>query len=95
MGVHHVNPGRAAERESLHRVQARGMMTVVLNAFALCTSPALTPFAVCRVQATCSRYALQIGALSVPLVKMFMLLLFPITKPIALVRAIDNLPLGG
>eukprot|EP01062_Namystynia_karyoxenos_P001394 TRINITY_DN10477_c0_g1_i2.p1 TRINITY_DN10477_c0_g1~~TRINITY_DN10477_c0_g1_i2.p1 ORF type:complete len:770 (+),score=249.12 TRINITY_DN10477_c0_g1_i2:98-2311(+) len=35
-------------------------------------------------QATCSRYALQIGALSIPLVQFFQIILFPLTFPIAL-----------
>ncbi|GMI28885.1 hypothetical protein TeGR_g13957, partial [Tetraparma gracilis] len=36
-------------------------------------------------QATCSRYALQIGARSIPVVKVLMFLFFPIAYPLALV----------
>mmetsp|Transcript_21103 Transcript_21103/g.47479 ORF Transcript_21103/g.47479 Transcript_21103/m.47479 type:complete len:521 (+) Transcript_21103:238-1800(+) len=36
-------------------------------------------------QATCSRYALQIGSVAVPIVMLFLLVLWPLTKPTAMV----------
>jgi metal transporter CNNM len=51
----------------------------------LVSTAVITTFGEIVPQATCSRYALQIGARSILIVQVFMFALFPVAKPIAVI----------
>eukprot|EP01012_Entosiphon_sulcatum_P058502 TRINITY_DN82584_c0_g1_i1.p1 TRINITY_DN82584_c0_g1~~TRINITY_DN82584_c0_g1_i1.p1 ORF type:complete len:569 (+),score=93.35 TRINITY_DN82584_c0_g1_i1:28-1734(+) len=51
----------------------------------LLTTTFITIFGEIVPQATCTRYALKIGGLSIPIVRFFIFVLYPVAKPISLV----------
>jgi len=59
-------------------------LTSGLVGFAISTV-LITVFGEIIPQAVCARYALAIGARSVPVVRLFVFLFFPLTKPLALI----------
>ncbi|CAN0487061.1 unnamed protein product, partial [Laminaria digitata] len=73
--------GNVAVNALLSIVMAQ--LTSGLVGFALATT-VITIFGEIIPQAVCSRHALSIGSRVVPLVKLIILILYPITKPLSL-----------